>query len=250
MHRNATLLAVSLLLVVAMSASLALGTASYLRTLVAFPLIFVVPGLVTLRALRIELTTLERWVLIIGLSMVVTVLGGLLLAPGSWLTPRGWLVWFSVATLGGALFNLGRGSAAQVRWHFPRIRARHFALCAAIAGVMVLTLQNAIRNHDAYFPFRYTDFWMLPDGHPSNLYTIGIKNVEGIDEHYTVRVMVDGTTVGTWPVTVPADQTITNTLALPAGQKAVAWLLRQKNQSEVYRSVSASLNGTTLAGNR
>jgi len=249
MHRNATLLAVSLLLLVVMSASLALGTASYLRTLVAFPLIFIVPGLVTLRALHIELTPLERWVLIIGLSMVVTVVGGLLLAPGSWLTPRGWLVWFSLATIGGSLFALGRGSSAQLRWHFPRIRARHFALCAAIVGVMVLTLQNAIRNNDAYIPFRYTDFWMLPDGRPSNLYTIGIKNREGIDEHYTVRVMVDGAIVGTWPVTVPADQTITSTLALPAGQKAVAWLLRQ-NQSEVYRSVSASLNGTTLAGNR
>jgi len=114
---------------------------------------------------------------------------------------------------------------------------------------MVLTLQNAVKNHDAYLPFRYTDFWMLPDGQASNIYTIGIKNGERIDERFTVRVMVDGAIVGTWPVTVPRDQTITNTLALPAGQKAVAWLLREKDQSEVYRSVSASLHGTALARN-
>jgi len=158
------------------------------------------------------------------------------------------LVWFSVATLGGALFILWQGSAAPIRWHFPRIRARHFALCGAIVCVVVLTLQNAVRNHDAWLPFRYTDFWMVPDGQASNLYTIGIKNGEQTDEHFTVRVTVDGAMVGTWPVTVPADQTITSTLALPAGQKAVAWLLR-RDEGEVYRNVSASLQDTALARN-
>jgi len=114
--------------------------------------------------------------------------------------------------------------------------------------VVVLTLQNAVRNHDAWLPFRYTDFWMVPDGQASNLYTIGIKNGEQTDEHFTVRVTVDGAMVGTWPVTVPADQTITSTLALPAGQKAVAWLLR-RDEGEVYRNVSASLQDTALARN-
>jgi len=202
-----------------------------------------------LRALRVELTASERQVFIIGLSMAVTVLGGLLLALGSWLTTRGWLLWFGVVTLGGALFTFVRGSAAPVRWPFPRIQVRHFALCGAIAGVVVLTLQNAARNHDAYLPFRYTDFWMLPDGQASNLYTIGVKNGERIDEHFTVRITVDSAIVGDWQITVPADQTITQTLALPAGRKAVAWLLRGKDQGEVYRSVSASLHGTALARN-
>jgi len=249
MRRDLTLLAVSLLLLVVMSALLALDSASYVRTLVALPLIFVVPGLVMLRALRVELTASGRQVLIIGLSMAVTVLGGLLLSLGSWLTTRGWLLWFGAVTLGGTLFTVGRSSAAPIPWRFPRIRVRHFALCGAIVGVVVLTMQNAMRNHDAYLPFRYTDFWMLPDGQASNLYTIGVKNGERIDEHFTVRVTVDGAFVGTWQVTVPADQTITQTLALPAGQKAVAWLLRGKNQGEVYRSVSASLHGTALARN-
>jgi len=181
--------------------------------------------------------------------MAVTVLGGLLLALGSWLTVRGWLLWFSLVTLGGALFTLGQGSAAPIRWRFPSIRIRHFALCGAVIGVVVLTLQNAIRYHDAYLPFRYTDFWLLPDGPASNLYTIGIKNGERIDERFTVRVTVDGAIVGDWQVTVPADQAITQTLTLPAGQKAVAWLLRGKDQGEVYRSVSASLHGTVLARN-
>jgi hypothetical protein len=249
MRRDVTLLAVSLLLLVVMSAFLALGSASYVRTLVALPLIFVVPGLVMLRAVRVELTASGRQVHIVGLSMAVTVLGGLLLALGSWLTTWGWLLWFGVVTLGGALFTLGRGSAAPIRWHFPRIRVRHFALCGAIVGVVVLTLQNGTRNHDAYLPFRYTDFWMLPDGQGSNLYTIGVKNGERIDEHFTVRVMVDGAIVGAWQVLVPADQTITHTLALPPGQKAVAWLLRGKDPGEVYRSVSASLHGTAWARN-
>jgi len=115
--------------------------------------------------------------------------------------------------------------------------------------VVLLTLQNAMRHHDAYVPFQYTDFWMLPDAQASNLYTIGIKNREGTDEDFTVRVMVDGAIVGTWQVIVPTDQTISHTVALPEGQKAVAWLLRGKDPGEVYRSVSASLRGTELARN-
>jgi len=249
MRGDVALVAVSSLLLVVMSVLLALDSASYSRTLVAFPLIFVVPGLVMLRALRVELTASGRQVLVVGLSMAVTVLGGLLLALGSSLTTRGWLLWFGVVTLGGALFTFGRGSAAPVQWRFPSIRVRHFALCGTIAGVVVLMLQNATRNHDAYLPFRYTDFWMLPARQASNLYTIGVKNGERIDEHFTVRITVDGAIVGVWQVTVPADQMITQTLALPAGQKAVAWLLRGKDQGEVYRSVSASLHGTALARN-
>jgi len=249
MRRDMTLLAVSLLLLVVMSGFLAVDAASYVRTLVALPLMFVLPGLVMLRALRVELTTSARQVLVIGLSMAVTMLGGLLLSLGSWLTTWGWLLWFGMVTLGGALFTLGRGSADPIRWRFPRVRVRHFALCGAIAVVVVFTLQNAMRNHEAYLPFRYTDFWMLPDGQGSNLYIIGVRNGERVDENFTVRVMVDGAIVGTWPVTVAADQTITRALALPPGQKAVAWLLREKGQGEVYRSVSASLHGTAVARN-
>ena len=254
---DVTLFAVSALLLAVSSALLALGSVPYVplasvlyvRTLVALPLIFAVPGLVMLRALRVEVTASGRLVLITGLSMAVTVLGGLLLALERWLTPQGWLAWFGVVTLGGALLTAGRGSAAPIRWHVPRIRVRHLALCAAIVSVMLLTLQNAMRHHDAYVPFQYTDFWMLPDAQASNLYTIGVKNRERADEDFTIRVMVDGAIVGTWQVIVPTDQTITHTVALPAGQQAVAWLLRGKDPGEVYRSVSASLRGNELARN-
>jgi hypothetical protein len=244
MRRDFAFLAIGSLLVGSMIALVALAPVPYARALVALPLVMVMPGAVMLNALCIDFPAPGRYVLIVGLSMATTVLGGLLLALVSWLTPLGWLLWFSVATLGGALLALGR-SPATLTWRIPRIRVRHIALCAAIIGVTVLALQNAMRHHDAYLPFPYTDFWMLPAGQASNLYTIGIKNGERVDEQFTVRVMVDGAIVGVWQVGVPADQTVTHTVMLPAGRSAVAWLFRGTDLADIYRTVSAALHDTT-----
>lgn len=246
MRRDFAFLVISLFLLVIMSASFVHASAWYLRTLVALPLVMVMPGAALLETLRIDLTAPGRCALMIGLSLAITVLGGLLLALRSWLTPCGWLLWFSVTTLGGALLALERGSAT-LTWRIPRIRVRHVGLCCAVVGVVVLTLQNAIRYHDAYLPFPYTDLWMLPARQASNLYTIGIRNGERIDEQFTVRVMVDGMIIGVWQVTVPQNQTVTHTLMLPAGHTAVAWLFRAKDPVRVYRNVSALLHYTVPA---
>jgi hypothetical protein len=243
MRRDLAFLASSLLLLGSMSALVALAPTSYARILVALPLVMVMPGAAILNTLRIDFPAPGRCALVIGLSMATTVLGGLLLALAGWLTPLGWLLWFSVATLGGGLFALGR-SQATLTGRIPRIRVRHIALCAAIVGVTVLALQNAMRHHDAYLPFPYTDFWMLPAGQASNLYTIGIKNGERVDEQFTVRVMVDGAIVGVWQVEVPADQTVTHIVMLPAGHRAIAWLFRASDPAGVYRTVSAALHDT------
>lgn len=243
MRRDLAFLAISLFLLVIVSAFSVYASAWYVRTLVALPLVMVMPGAALLKALRIDLTIPGRYALIIGLSMAITVLGGLLLALRSWLTPYGWLLWFSVSTLGGAVLALERGSATST-WRTPRVRARHVGLCGAVVGVVVLTLQNAIRHHNAYLPFPYTDFWMLPARQASNLYTIGIRNGERIDEQFTVRVMVDGSVVGVWQVSVAQDQTVTHTVMLPAGHAAVAWLFRAKDPVRVYRNVSAALHDT------
>lgn len=246
MRRDVALLALSLVWISAAGVSSTLMDNSYARAAVAMPLIFVLPGAVFLNALRITVTGPERYALIAGMSMALTVLCGLGLATVGLLTPRGWVIGLSGVTLAGAVLAL-RQDTGRTKWRRPFVRLRHVVLLGATFEVVATSVVIAARNTEDYLPFAYTEFWMVAAGQPGSLYTIGIRNAERVPERFTLRVMVDGSIVAVFgDLAVAPDETVSRTVTLPAGHKAEAWLLRGSDPVEVYRKVSASLNTAAL----
>ncbi len=242
MRPNSALLAASIVSVAAASACQALSASPYVTALAAGPLVFVLPGAALLRALRIDLAAPGRHAVAVGLSVTLCLLGGLLLAGISLLTPLGWLLWLGGTTLGGAFIALRRGEPTRVLRCPPIPKVRHVALFAATLGVLAIAALTSARNRKAYLPFPYTSFWMLASGPASNLYVIGIKSGEHETQHFTLRVIVDGAIIGIWTdIVVAPGETVTRAVTLSTGRQAEAWLLRDATPVEVYRKASVSL---------
>lgn len=248
MNRNALFLAASVLCIGLTGLGFALQFGPYVRTVMALPLVFVLPGAALLRALRVEVPAPGRYALVVGMSAALCLVGGLLLAAIGLLTPLGWMLWLGGTTLAGAGAALRHGGAERLVWRptFPKIR--HAALAGASLAVVVATGVVTVRNREAALPFPYANFWMLPDEPGSRLYTIGVKNAERDAQRFAIRVLVDGAIVAIWAgLDVAPQETVTRTVMLPAGRKAEAWLLRGSAPAELYRQVSASLPQSVVA---
>ena len=215
------------------------------RSLASVPLVFFLPGSALLRALGIHRSLPERYVLAIGLSIAVTILGGVVLHSARLLTPLGWAAWLSGIAVTGSLAAAIRGNAAPVSWQKPAIELRHWALVSAAVIIIVGTSLLAVeRSEHGYQPFRYTDFWMVPDGPArSGAFTIGVKNAEPTAHDFDIEVTLDGRTVAVWRgIRVNPGQTLTREAMLPTtGRKAEAWLFKSNDPSLVYRKVSAAV---------
>lgn len=122
------------------------------------PLILFAPGYAMVRALegpRSHLSSTERLLLAVTLSLAAVMLGGLLLNAVFGLTRLAWAVWLVLVTVGGSLVGLvrmarARGPAASAGWWrapllgpLPRPRLRASAITAvalcAIGGAIAVT---------------------------------------------------------------------------------------------------------------
>ena len=208
-----------------------------LRTLIALPLVFVLPGAAILRALDLRFAPCAHAPIVVGISMAITVLSGLVLDWLGWLTPLGWAAW-----LGGVSILAAReapqGRDAAVHQPIPTVTVRHGAMLAATATVLMLTVLGALRSSETYHPFPHTSFWMLPQSEDSDVYLIGIKNGEGRPESYAVQLMVDQRITGEWQdLTLAPGQSVIYPVMVPAGAPAQAWLYRAEQPNAIYRTV-------------
>jgi uncharacterized membrane protein len=239
-HLLATCLWVIIVLV-----TLSATTNVVMRSLASVPLVFFLPGLALLRALGIDRSLPERYALAIALSIAVTILGGFVLGGAGLLTPLGWAAWLSGVAVTGSLIAAIRGNDAPVSWQKPAIALRHWVLFGAAVIVTVGTSVLAVeRSEYGDQPFRYTDFWMVPDGPArSGAFTIGVKNAEPTAHDFDIEVTLDGRTVAVWRgIRVNSGQTLTRETMLPTtGRKAEAWLFKSNDPSLVYRKVSAAI---------
>jgi hypothetical protein len=210
-----------------------------LRIGLALPLVFVLPGMALLRALGLRFTRSAQAPIVVGISMAITVLGGLALDWLGGLTPLGWAAWlggFSTLAAGAS-----RAGDAGVHQPLPAIRIRHGVMLAAAAAILLLTFQGTLRNVAAKNPFPHTSFWMLPLAPASDVYLIGIKNDEGRPEIYGVQLMVDRRTTGEWQdLNVPSGHTVTFPVMVQTGAPAEAWLYRAEQPDAIYRRVTVA----------
>ena len=213
-----------------------------LRTLIALPLVFVLPGAACLRALDLQFTPLAHAPIAVGISMAITVLSGLALNGLGGLTPLGWAAWLGGFTIVAAAVA-ARRDAIAVRRPLPAAKIRHGAMLAGTAAMLALTVLGTLRSTAAYRPFPHTSFWMLPEEDDSNIYLIGIKNDEGRPESYAVQLLVEGRATGEWQdLTLAPGQSETYPAIVPRGAAAQAWLYRAEQPDTIYRRV-------TIAGN-
>jgi hypothetical protein len=210
-----------------------------LRTLIALPLIFVLPGEAALRALALRFEPIARIPIVVGLSMALTLSGGLILDCFGGLTPGGWVAWLGAAALVPA--TLARGGVAVSRLTVFDVKIRHALMVVATCAVLAVAFHGTIRGIELYHPFRYTDFWMVPLDEATNAYAIGIKNGEGKTESYTVRFTVEQRLAGEWQnIVLAPEHSLILPIAVPLGASAEARLFHTEQPDSVYRTVNVA----------
>lgn len=163
-------------------------------------LVLVLPGYALSYALLgiDRLDRIERAAISLGLSLMLTVMGGLLLNVLPWkLSPATWLVWTTVITLHASVAAIIRVSmqnaatcrrASSRRW---QLRRGELAL-VLLAGMLVVSAYAVARVGAELQRSTFTQFWMLPAvGSEQPAVRLGIANTEGRTMQYQLQVFTD-----------------------------------------------------------
>ena len=238
------------------------------RTLVALPLALVLPGYAVINAAfsRDALGTTERIVLSFGLSLLLSVVGGVVLDWTPWgLRAGSWIVLLGGLTIGACFYALARPHAAAggdggqtvvARQTLPsfgggsRARlVRDGVLVALAAGITVAAVWVAIDGARVRRE-GFSQLWMLPLGDGDRTVRVGLRSEELASTEYTVRLVADGTTVlrservrlepgGQWEATV--------TVAEPGPVSQVeALAFRADDPTRPYRHVLLRPGGSPV----
>jgi uncharacterized membrane protein len=219
------------------------------RAIITLPLVFVLPGYAITEALLPDYRSdlVKRLALIVGLSLAVTVLTGLVL---NWLSislnTTSWAVSLAGLTAVIALALSGRrAEPTEARVVAPRVivdaRPAFFlgiAVTLALAAFLVAR-NSALREQTPEF----TQLWMLPSsGDDRDTIRVGIRNMESRRSQYILVVKADDAIIGKWTsVEVEPNERWESPLPLPAGKvaalKITALLYRADNPMVPYRHV-------------
>jgi hypothetical protein len=238
-----------------------------LLVFLALPLVMFLPGLAIIRfALNPAPFRLEHILLACGLSVAITILGGLALHVLGALTPTGWATLLGGITAAfavaaprrvGSVGGVGTepGTNRKDTWRYDRLAAnsvpslsrRQAAMfaCAAViaAGAFLVARQGAMAHKE----FPATEFWMVPElGCCPNALTLGIRNLEDDTVEYDVEITLEGQVVGAFRSIElrPGEEWISDA-NLPfrpgSGRRAEARLFKNHDHSLIYRRVWADI---------
>lgn len=220
-----------------------------LRTALALPLVLVLPGYSIMAAMfsRRAPSFAERLLLSVGLSLAITVLGGLVLHLTPWgLQKYSWVSLLAGITLSGSALALmrrrGQVPTAPVR------SAPHFSLSQGLllllAAAVVLTAIGLAAVGANRQPTRFTQLWMLPvAGAARDRVRLGVSNMESVQMTYRLELAIGNTTIDEWQIIrlEPGERWET-TVALPSVLPDTAMidakLYRLDAPEEVYRAVA------------
>jgi uncharacterized membrane protein len=245
-RKSIDLIAVAVFAALAMTLTLQAPAGSLARLLVTLPLALFLPGYALIAAMFPGRTLgfAERLLFSVGLSLTLTVLGGLVLYWTSLgVRPVAWAVLLGNITLLAALIALVRSwrrpleSMALVRLR-PLQGAQLLLALLLVVGALQLARDGAAARRDAGF----TQLWMLPAGvSQAGSVRLGISNYEAQAMRYRLRVSAGTMVLGEWQqVALAPDQQWEAQLALPAqtGTPTIeATLYRLDAPETVYRRV-------------
>lgn len=201
-------------------------------TILALPLIFIVPGYTITAALfhRRSLDTSYRLLLSLGISISIVIMGGLLLnALPLGLRPSSWSLFLACLTLvfAALVAYLRRkteqpSSSASRLTPLPGIaptphveptpravsvsrkistRLQAWLVCALALLVVAFSLVFSSSSVAQQPHAGFTQFWLLPSNHPGAgcAVQLGIQSDEAITETYRVAMTANGAAINTWP---------------------------------------------------
>lgn len=219
----------------------------YFRGSLVLPLVLFFPGYALTNALfsKQTLGSVERITLILGSSMAITILCGLIL---NWM-PGGLQRGSWVALLGGFILVFSAWGASRHRVEgTPRkvsLELRSILQAALLGVAFTLTIgAYLIARQGAIYQPRpgFTQLWLLPEGEPPiNSIRVGVQSHETETARYSLRVQQDQTLLGEWPSIElqpggkwESDLNIAEAQGAGSG-KIEAILFRQEAPGEPYR---------------
>ncbi|MBA2681979.1 MAG: DUF1616 domain-containing protein [Ktedonobacteraceae bacterium] len=224
----------------------------WLRTVLALPLIFVLPGYLLTELLFYwrKIAPSHRLLLSLGLSIVIVILSGLLLnILASGLQSVSWAACLSSITLLEIIVvAVRRGRIAGSEIKIKMLNVYEYCLFGlALSGIIFALLYAragmAQQPHEGF-----TQFWIVPAGGNACAVKLGMHSFESGQTAYSVSVSANDVPISTQlPDTLKAGEQVEQTLELPTGVHGEtvnvrARLYRLDRPGEVYRSVNIILH--------
>ena len=127
----------------------------------------------------------------------------------------------------------------------PKTSIREAIMLAVAALTVVCAFIMEYHAAAKHADFRFTEFWMTPQGAP-NVLTIGIRNSEGEPTTYEVEATSGGLSAGRWlGISLKPGETWTEVFSTAFKpndiQRVEAWLFKNNDHRSVYRRVWADI---------
>jgi len=224
------------------------STGGFIRVLLTLPLVFVLPGYALTEAIfaKPNMEFPEKVAFILGLSLAVDILGGLVLNLTPWgLQTSSWVILLSGFTFGAVGVAIWRRkhipAVQQMKPHLDIRQGVLFGLAAVIAGGALAVASLGVLNQPSQ---RFTQFWILPvkDANVDTV-QVGISNMETTDISYKVELKIGKKVIRDWsPIELKRGENWTVEFALPKKQTEVemveALLYRLDSPDTIYRRVT------------
>lgn len=219
------------------------------------PLALVLPGYAFITAIypRHSLEFIESILFILGISLVIMIIGGLLLN----LTPFGlnansWVVGLSGITLAASAVTLirrRRGSIQRPAWFKEAVAGltlRQVLLLVLAIVVICGAVATSVIGAERQPYSGFTQLWLLPasGANSKNTIRLGVKNMQLIPMEYRLVINANGKVIKVWSaIDLKQNDTwqanlILSQVASKSSTKVQALLYRMDAPSKVYRSVT------------
>jgi hypothetical protein len=216
-----------------------------IRLMLSLSLIFLLTGHTTLRAIKpVQITgPLEHWLFAVGAGIAICVGGGFVLNLVSLLNPVGWAIWF-IAINGVAAFIALRQPYEPIRLpSLPRIRVWQAVTFCAAVGITMSSYWLAGYIVSTIHEFKYTQFWLIPEGIPGKL-AVGIHSQECEPEEYDIEVTADKAMIAAFhSIQLEPGDEWGRVIAVDLSHKRVEAKLYRTRDHALYRKVSALTPG-------
>lgn len=229
--------------------------------ILALPLVFFFPGYALIETLfpRQSFDRVYYFVLSLGLSLVIDILGGFILnmVPGG-LQAKSWAVFLGALT---AFFSLlavflhRKRPVDEIQAPKNRLALHEYILLGLSIVVVILSLQYSVTDAIQQPRPGFTQLWIFPSSHAQQTCAIdlGMQSFEANSVTYKVSVLVNGVQVKRWSTVVLApqekwDHQVPISVVLNSSMFVKAVLYRLDKPGVVYREVHLTLRRASQTG--
>jgi uncharacterized membrane protein len=245
-----------------------------LGAILAFPLVFVIPGYALTEAILPEqaqfvfpsdgkkLTASGRLTFSVGLSLVIDILGGFVLNLLTGLRSVPWALYLAMLTMIFSCVAVYRRSQLENQQGqyspksffipLPRLSIWQGLLLGLSVLLVVASVAFSIQSAENQPSVKFTQFWLLPPSSGNSCSVkIGLQSFEATSVNYQVVMTMNGEPFKTWSgLSMAYQQSWQQSVQLPVSAKSktmlvAAQLYRQDQPGTIYRQVHVDLHVAT-----